>query len=96
MGFSSDVDYTVVGSVVTFAIGEVEACREIVMIVDDSLSLEREETIVVSFTPPPGTQQGTPSTSTITILDNDGETIFVKTECLVILSLLSLAPHGVL
>ena len=56
----------------TFEIGTVESCTEVV-VVDDSLSLEGEETIVVSFTAPPGTQQGTPPSSTVSILDNDGQ-----------------------
>ena len=57
---------------VTFEIGTVESCTEVV-VVDDSLSLEGEETIVVSFTAPPGTQQGSPPSSTVSILDNDGQ-----------------------
>ena len=56
----------------TFEIGTVESCTEVV-VVDDSLSLEGEETIVVSFTAPPGTQQGSPPSSTVSILDNDGQ-----------------------
>ena len=58
----------------TFQIGTVESCVQIV-IVDDSLALEGEETIVVSFTAPPGIQQGSPPSSTISIIDNDGETL---------------------
>ena len=55
-----------------FEIGTVESCTEI-EIVDDSLALERRETIVVSFRPPSGTQQGSPPSTTVTILDNDGK-----------------------
>ena len=55
-----------------FEIGTVESCTEI-EIVDDSLALERRETIVVSFRPPPGTQQGSPPSTTVTILDDDGK-----------------------
>ena len=57
-----------------FEAGFVESCAELA-VVDDSLALEGDETIVVSFSAPPGTQQGTPPSSTITILDNDGQTL---------------------
>ena len=71
---SPGLDYRVVETGVTFQIGTVESCVQIV-IVDDSLALEGDETIVVSFTAPPGTQQGSPPSSTISIIDNDGETL---------------------
>ena len=73
MALSVGLDYRVVESQVTFQIGAVESCAQI-QIVDDSLAVEGEEIIVISFTAPPGTQQGSPPSSTITIQDNDGET----------------------
>ena len=70
--FYPGLDYRVLESQVVFETGTVESCTEI-EIVDDSLALERRETIVVSFTPPSGTQQGSPPSTTVTILDNDGK-----------------------
>ena len=50
----------------------IESCAQIV-IIDDSIALEGDETIVITFTPPSGIQQGSPSSSTVTIIDNDRE-----------------------
>lgn len=56
----------------TFLPQELESCAEI-QIVDDLIALEGTETIVVTFVAPDGTQQGNIPTSTISIVDNDGE-----------------------
>lgn len=56
----------------TFFPQELESCAEI-EIVDDLIALEGAETIVVTFVTPDGTQQGNIPTSTVTIIDNDGE-----------------------
>ena len=69
---SLDVDFRVVDLAVTFLAGAVESCVQI-MIVDDSIALERNETVIVTFAPPSGIQQGSPPSSTVTIIDNDGE-----------------------
>ena len=63
-----------VESAVTFLAGAVESCVQIV-IVDDSVALEGNETVVVTFAPPSGIQQGSPPSFTLTIIDNDGERV---------------------
>ena len=55
---------------VTFAAGETEACTNFV-VVDDLLALEGDETFVVDYVVPPGVQSGTPSSTTVTIVDDD-------------------------
>ena len=49
-----------------------ESCVQLV-ILEDSLALEGDETIVASFITPPGIQQGSRIFFTVTIIDNDGE-----------------------
>ena len=68
----ADVDFSAVQTEVVFQSGMIESCAQIV-IIDDSIALEGDETIVITFTPPSGIQQGSPSSSTVTIIDNDRE-----------------------
>ena len=60
---------------VIFTAGETEACTNFV-IVDDSLALEDKETFVVDFVVPPGVQSGTPSSTTVTIVDDDRKFVY--------------------
>ena len=64
--------------VVTIAAGDTEACTRFV-VVNDSLALEGDETFVVDFEVPPGVQSGTPSTTTVTIIDDDRMLIHMHT-----------------
>ena len=57
---------------VTFPQEAVESCA-VIEIVDDSLALEGEETFTVSFITPAAVQQASPISTTVTIIDNDGE-----------------------
>ena len=63
---------------VTIAAGDTEACTRFV-VVDDSLALEGDETFVVDFEVPSGVQSGTPSTTTVTIIDDDRMLIHMHT-----------------
>ena len=66
------VDYILDASTtVDFAVGATEACAQIV-IVDNSIALEGDKTFIVDFVPPSGTQPGSPSSVTVTIIDDDG------------------------
>jgi len=64
--------------VVTIAAGDTEACTNFV-VEDDSLALEGDETFVVDFEVPPGVLPGTPSTTTVTIIDDDRMLIHIHT-----------------
>ena len=55
----------------SFAAGATEACVEFI-VTDDLIALEGNDTFTVTFDPPAGILPGTPSTATVTIIDNDG------------------------
>ena len=56
---------------VTFFGGRTVACVNFT-ITSDAIALEGNETFTVNFVPPSGTQAGTPATSTVTLIDDDG------------------------
>ena len=54
-----------------FAANSDTACVEFT-VVDDMIALEGDETFTVTFTTPLGIIPGSPSTATVTIIDDDG------------------------
>ena len=68
---TSGDDFVADTRVASFAAGMTEACVEF-PVIDDSLE-EDDETFTATFVPPAGgILTGTPATSTVTIIDNDG------------------------
>ena len=55
----------------SFAAGSTRACVEFI-IVDDSIALEGDETFTATFATPDGFLAEDPSTSIVTIIDDDG------------------------
>ena len=64
-------DFLVEDLIASFAAGETEACVEFV-IRNDILALEGDEIFTVDFSPPEGILPATPTTSTVTVIDDDG------------------------
>ena len=64
-------DFTAVSTTVTFAPDQDRLCVNI-GIIDDSIALEPDREFSVTFTVPPDVETGPTSTSTVTVVDDDG------------------------
>ena len=62
----------------SFAAGSTRACVEFI-IVDDSIALEGDETFTATFATPDGILAENPSTSIVTIIDDDGRGLTLYT-----------------
>ena len=69
--FKGGDDFVVETLTAMFATNSDTACVEFTVL-DDTIALEGDETFTVTFTTPPGTIPGSPSTATVTIKDDDG------------------------
>lgn len=69
--FKGGADFVEETLTATFIAGSTEACVDFTVI-DDSIALEGRETFAVVFVAPNGTLSGTPSTATVTVVDDDG------------------------